>query len=392
MKSKTAALILSFAALLAACGTATSPSSSKEPTPTSQTPDSETVDTKMDLSLWNPLIEGLSAGNATVYAEQGSLRARTYYFGEKAYYQESTEGQAGYMVIGEDGIFDFTLDKDGNVVLGEAESPDTSLFSQKKEYFQFPNRAKSFASAADVSVFKSDPDEDGFYQIDVGSAVSKYGFLLLGFSSDHFSYIATCKVQVGEKGASLGLMYTLSIGSQSFSAMGQISEIGTTANQAIEDFQANTKTAPARTAFQADSQAALKKMFGDGALDLIPYPSTSSMVSRADVFYTDEEQTTIDCVSFVDFKSDSREAYAKLLQAAGFTYNANGKDKSGDSCGVAKKVVSEATTEADEVDAVVYLYYVAGDYNLSEFDICREEVTGTKIASSSEGSSSSAQA
>lgn len=314
-------------------------------------------------------MRAVAPNNATV-TSSGLVSSKSYWLGTKAVVFEgtSTSGAVekyGYLVNGNQGIFQFSLDAAGTTVtLGDFADPSTDITEI------LVNPSLVFATMTAFTEFFLGAGGTGLvYTFDVSSIMSSskvgqyfvgYMLALSGLNSSLASYVTALSLTLDDgNGTGASINATLDLTALQYGVAKQsatIGAIGETTYKVVEDYLKNPIEVQAPTDWSAAAKRAINSVFGTNAskvifpTGLVTYAFTDGALTQTNSTTGSEETVG---VSFVSYGSNITDEYAALLTKAGYAENADfsGTNSSGD---VVKGYTIE-TTAATATSGATYL-------------------------------------
>jgi len=304
---------VAFSLLLAGCGPAAkSESSASVSSSTSSSASSSSSSEKTPTEYLAEFLAKLEPVNATVKVSVNSKDAFTsYFYSAYGFYTKTDDSSNGVLANGSQGLFDFSYDANGDVVLGQAEAKQTAVTAVYYTPDLLAFASEYFTYSGTWGHFTIEKDEYGNYP---GTVDNLLGLATLGDYKDELSSVALAFDDDLLEGAFTMVFTTGTV-------VMTINEIGTTTNSHFDAYMAKPVTVVAPTDFTADFKKAATDLFG--ATGVIPFPTDATVLFRDDVLYDDNEK--VDGISFDEFSGDLTTSYKNALTKAGYTLGADGE-------------------------------------------------------------------
>ncbi len=256
--------------------------------------------------------------NGTITKDDGGV---VYYYGEATMEYFPNGKQEGYITNGDAGIYDFTLDANGNVTLGQ-------YYSDGTFYKDGLNLSLFTDYVGDTLSFEAIGDTGTDFELQLHSMLARCLYRFGDWSGTYFNYLSRMTMTLNQQSNSLMVYYVYQdpYTEEEVEHSYAIENVGSTNNAAVNAFLANPTGAVTRTSFSERFLSGEDGLFSAGR-GTIPFPKDASVKFRDDgesnVAISDE----ILSLGFTDQNVDDyRASYAEQLLAAGFAYE---KDEDG---------------------------------------------------------------
>lgn len=303
--NKSRFLVLSIPLFLVSCQNSTTTSSLISSA-------SSSLDSTSQQRPIDAFFASLKDDNGTITKDDGGV---VYYYGEATmeYYADGT--QEGYITNGDAGIYDFTFDSNGAVVLGQYYSDGT--------YYHDGINLNVFTNfVGDIASFEPIENSENDYQVGLKTLLASYLYRFGDWSNTHSAELTTMTMTLDVASHSLMVYYvyqdaaTEEIVEHSYT----IEQVGSTANASVDAFLKNPTGAIQRDSFSERFLSGEDTLFDSGR-GTIPFPKDTTVRFRDQGSSNPSISDEILSLSFTDLDTDDyRSSYAQQLLDAGFAY------------------------------------------------------------------------
>jgi hypothetical protein len=299
----------------ATTGDGSSSSSDSSSSSGSASTSSDTKAEKTPAEKLADFLKSLNDVNCTFKFSNSSNDAfTTFFYSSYGFYTINGETKNGVLANGQQGLFDFSYDANGDVVVGQAESKSTAVTVDYYTPDLIANAADYFEYSGSGLSFSLKKDEAGTFDT-IGIADNLIG--MIDYAADDKNSLTSITLDLAES-LEEGT-FTYKFGTET--ATLKICDIGTTSNSKFDAYMKNPKTLVAPTDFTANFKAVAAKLFGTKAV--IPFPADATVLFREDLTY--DSNNNVYGVSFDEYSGDITANYATALETAGYVLDANGE-------------------------------------------------------------------
>jgi hypothetical protein len=251
----------------------------------------------------------LTINDYVTYQQLGTKAVYKTYLGDYA-----SNGNAGYVLNGSQGLFRFSLAADGSFVIGNCLSPAGAT---KLTAYCFDITAIAPTEAS----WKHTEGEDYIFttsDVTIGTTLANVGGYG-SYTSKATAFATTLTIDEAKTSATFAT--TMTYNKKDYTIAGAISLIGSTSIAAVDAYIAAPATLVAPKAWKSDTQTGMTSLINE----VLPFPSGVSYATSESM--TTDDSGAVSDITFQDFASgDISEAYKAALVADGWTLSESRTD------------------------------------------------------------------